>query len=92
MLGFIPLYPKKPLFDIVNTWVYIRAEDFVVFSLAMGLTPVLAVRFNREGWLFLDPKQLEDSGVNWVVNLKKAKANGKRFDQFFEEKSYEEII
>lgn len=30
LLAFIPLYPKKPLIDIVNTWVYIRAEDFVV--------------------------------------------------------------
>lgn len=32
LLVFIPLYPKKPLFDIVNTWVYIRAEDLVVFA------------------------------------------------------------
>ncbi|MDP2649250.1 MAG: O-antigen ligase family protein [bacterium] len=30
LLAFIPLYPKLPLFDIVNTWVYIRVEDFVV--------------------------------------------------------------
>ncbi len=30
LLAFIPLYPKKPLLDVVNTWVYIRAEDFVV--------------------------------------------------------------
>ena len=30
LLAFIPLYPKLPLLDVVNTWVYIRAEDFVV--------------------------------------------------------------
>ncbi len=30
LLIFIPLYPKLPLFDIRNTWVYVRAEDFVV--------------------------------------------------------------
>lgn len=30
LLAFIPLYPKIPLFDVKNTWVYIRAEDFVV--------------------------------------------------------------
>ena len=30
LLAFIPLYPKLPLFDIVNTWVYIRVEDFVI--------------------------------------------------------------
>lgn len=30
LLAFIPLYPKIPLLDVKNTWVYIRAEDFVV--------------------------------------------------------------
>lgn len=29
-LIFIPLYPKIPLLDVRNTWVYIRAEDFIV--------------------------------------------------------------
>ncbi|MBI5123438.1 O-antigen ligase family protein [Candidatus Roizmanbacteria bacterium] len=31
LLIFIPLYPKLPLLDIQNTWVYIRVEDFIVF-------------------------------------------------------------
>lgn len=43
LLMFIPLYPKKPLIDIVNTWVYIRAEDFVVL-LVMLLWAVLLFR------------------------------------------------
>lgn len=30
LLAFIPLYPKLPILDVKNTWVYIRAEDFVV--------------------------------------------------------------
>ncbi|MBI2028484.1 MAG: O-antigen ligase family protein [Candidatus Levybacteria bacterium] len=30
LLGLIPLYPKIPLIDIKNTWVYVRAEDFFV--------------------------------------------------------------
>jgi len=30
LLAFIPLYPKLPLLDIQNTWVYIRAEDIIV--------------------------------------------------------------
>lgn len=30
LLAFIPLYPKIPIVDINNTWVYIRAEDFIV--------------------------------------------------------------
>ncbi|HEX8932389.1 MAG TPA: hypothetical protein VF810_04495, partial [Patescibacteria group bacterium] len=30
LLVFIPLYPKLPLINVVHTWVYVRAEDFVV--------------------------------------------------------------
>jgi O-Antigen ligase len=36
-LLFIPLYPKLPLFDIVNTWVYIRFEDLLVAVSAFAL-------------------------------------------------------
>lgn len=42
LLMFIPLYPKLPLLDIRNTWVYIRAEDFlVVFVLLTWITLLL---------------------------------------------------
>lgn len=80
-----------------NPRIYItkkQVEDFVKFSEVMGLTPVIAARFNREGWIFInpfDPDQLEDSGTNWVVNLKNVKQKGKKFGQFFETQS-EEII
>lgn len=30
LLAFIPLYPKLPLFDVVQTWVYIRVEDLLI--------------------------------------------------------------
>jgi len=30
LLAFIPLYPKLPLVDVRNTWVYIRVEDFLI--------------------------------------------------------------
>lgn len=36
LLAFIPLYPKLPLLDIRNTWVYIRAEDFVVLFVLLA--------------------------------------------------------
>ncbi|PIN92837.1 hypothetical protein COU54_05480 [Candidatus Pacearchaeota archaeon CG10_big_fil_rev_8_21_14_0_10_31_24] len=67
--------------------IYITKEqisDFITFSSILGLTPALAIRFNRQGWLFLEPKYLEDSGKFWVVSLKNAQTNGKRFSQFFE--------
>lgn len=36
LLFFIPLYPKLPLVDIKNTWVYIRVEDFVVLFVILA--------------------------------------------------------
>src|SRR3989344_3555532 len=41
LLAFIPLYPKLPLLDIKNTWVYIRAEDFVVLFVLLSMLIVL---------------------------------------------------
>lgn len=43
LLAFIPLYPKLPLVDIRNTWVYVRVEDFVVLF-ALLLWGILIVR------------------------------------------------
>jgi Holliday junction resolvase len=60
-----------------------QIESFVVFSEIFGLIPVVALRFNREGWLFVNPSQLRDSGKNWAITLEEAKTIGKRFGQFF---------
>lgn len=70
-----------------KTSIYIskeQIEDFILFSNMIGLSPVIAARFNYEGFLFLSPDQLENSGKNWVVHLKNAKEKGKKFSQFFE--------
>lgn len=40
LLLFIPLYPKLPLLDVSNTWVYVRVEDFLVIFV-LGLWSVL---------------------------------------------------
>ncbi len=60
-----------------------QMNSFIVFSEIFGLVPVIAVRFNRLGWYFLNPNQLEDSGKNWGISAKDAQENGKRFSQFF---------
>ena len=44
LLAFIPLYPKLPLLDIKNTWVYIRAEDFVVLFVLLSMLILLFKR------------------------------------------------
>ena len=60
-----------------------QIEKFIVFADIFGLNPVIALRFNREGWNILNPKHLRDSGKNWVVTLEEAKEKGKKFSQFF---------
>ncbi|MBR9704416.1 hypothetical protein GOV12_03325 [Candidatus Pacearchaeota archaeon] len=60
-----------------------QINNFIVFSEIFGLTPVIAVRYNRVGWFFLNPSDLDDSGKNWVISLKNAKVKGKRFSQYF---------
>jgi len=70
-----------------SNYIYIKKsqiEDFMLFSSTIGLNPVIATRFTREGWLFINPEQLDDTGKNWVISRKKAKLEGKKFSQFFE--------
>tara|TARA_B100000315_G_C14114326_1_gene379567 strand:- start:101 stop:493 length:393 start_codon:yes stop_codon:yes gene_type:complete len=61
-----------------------QIDDFVMYSAMIGLKPVIALRFNYEGWLFLDPKHIKDTGKNWAVSLTLAREKGKKFSQFFE--------
>ena len=60
-----------------------QISRFMTFSEIIGLKPVIALRFNREGWLFLNPKYLKDSGKNFMITLEQAKKKGKKFAQYF---------
>jgi len=70
---------KKPVKYISKE----QINSFIVFSMIFGLKPVLALRFSREGWLFLHPKKMRAAGKNWVITLEEAKKKGKKFAQFF---------
>jgi len=71
---------KKPVKYISKE----QIESFMIFSEIFGLKPVIALRFNREGWLFVRPEHLKDSGKNWAITLEEAKDKGKKFAQFFD--------
>ena len=60
-----------------------QINSFIIFSEIFGLKPVVGVRFNRVGWYFINPKDMKDSGKNWVINLELAQKKGKRFSQYF---------
>lgn len=70
---------KKPVKYISKE----QINNFVIFSEIFKLKPVIALRFNREGWLFVHPKELRDCGKNWGITLEEAKKKGKKFAQFF---------
>jgi len=78
---------KKPVKYITKE----QINKFVIFSQIFGLKPVIAVRFNRLGWFFLKPEHMKDSGKNWVVSLDVATKKGKKFSQFFGEKTREKV-
>lgn len=71
---------KKPVKYISKE----QINNFIIFAEIFGLTPVVALRFNREGWLFIYPSQLKDSGKNWAITLEEAKEKGRKFSQFFD--------
>jgi len=60
-----------------------QIEEFIVFSEIFGLIPLIAIRFNRQGWLFLNPADLEDTGKYLAISLEDALSKGKRFGQVF---------
>lgn len=70
---------KKPVKYITKE----QIENFMIFAEIFGLKPVIALRFNRIGWLFLNPNDLRDAGKNWVITLEEAQEKGKKFSQFF---------
>ena len=60
-----------------------QMENFLIFSEIFGLVPVIALRFTRQGWLFIPPKHLKEKGKSWLITLEDAKKKGKKFSQFF---------
>jgi len=60
-----------------------QIENFLIFSQIFGLKPILAIRFNREGWYFIDVKHLNIKDKSVAISLDDAKKAGKRFAQMF---------
>lgn len=61
-----------------------QMNDFIVFSQIIDLIPLIAIKFFREGWIFIYPNQMRDTGKNWAIKLEEAKKTGRRFGQLFE--------
>jgi Holliday junction resolvase len=56
-----------------------QISNFMKFSGIFGLEPLIAIRFNREGWFFMSPENIEKTDSMLAVSLENAKKYGKRF-------------
>ena len=66
----------------IKTKKYIEKEqmaDFMLFSKKFGLTPLVAVKFNRQGWWFIHPEKLEKTEKSLAISLEDIKRNGCSF-------------
>lgn len=62
LLAFIPLYPKLPLIDIKNTWVYVRIEDFLI----VGIILIWLLLFFKKKISFKTPLTLPIF-IFWII-------------------------
>jgi len=57
------------------------------FAEKFNAIPLLAMRFDREGWYFLNPDKLEKTKNNFVISLDYAKTNGLSFEELIKAKN-----
>lgn len=58
-------------------------NELIKFSNIFGAEPWLAVRFDKFGWFFIAPENLETTNKgNPSLSLKNAKQNGLKFEDF----------
>lgn len=58
-----------------------QMKDLKEFAAKFGFPPIIAVKFNRQGWWFIEPEKLEDVGKNFAISLEDIKAKGMTFEQ-----------
>jgi Holliday junction resolvase len=57
-----------------------QISDLKEFSNKFGFPPLIAVKFNRQGWWFVNPEQLEDTGKCLAISLDEIQKIGKNFE------------
>ncbi len=60
-----------------------RMIKFLKFAEDTNFTPLVALRFIRESWIFVKPEQFNSDGNTYGITLKKAKQGGLSFEDCF---------
>jgi len=58
-----------------------QIADLKEFAKKFGFPPIVAVKFNRQGWWFINPDDLEDTGKCLAISLEDIRTKGKSFDE-----------
>ena len=57
-----------------------QMSDLKEFAAKFGFPPLVAVKFNRQKWWFIEPGQLEDTGKHLAISLEEIQKIGISFD------------
>jgi Holliday junction resolvase len=60
-----------------------RVKELIIFSEDTNFKPVIALRFLREKWIFINPNQLKDTGSTLSITFNRAKKEGRLFEEYF---------
>ena len=58
-----------------------QIADLKEFACKFGFPALIAVKFNRQGWWFIEPEKLEDTGKGLAIYLEDIQKIGKSFDE-----------
>ena len=61
-----------------------QIKNLVEFSKLFGVDPIIAIKFNRNGWHFVRPNQLIKTQKGFVMSLEEIKKSGKPLKNFVE--------
>jgi Holliday junction resolvase len=57
-----------------------QINDLKEFARKFGFPPLIAVKFSRKGWWFIEPEKLEDVGKGLAISLEDIKKAGYDFE------------
>ena len=58
-----------------------QIEELKKFASVFGLKPLIAIKFLRRGWFFLEPEKLQVKEKEYVISLELAKKKGKKLEE-----------
>lgn len=59
-----------------------QISGLVKFAEKFGLTPLIAIKFLRRGWWFVEPEKLENTEKALAISFEDLQKKGKSFEEF----------